>query len=71
MITYKERKEYEERKRYFAELREKEREDEMIRREKNRYQNNWRSIHKDKVREYNRNYWLKKSKQKERNNEIW
>ena len=70
-MTYKEKQEYEERKRYFEAERKKHNEEEMIRLEKNIYQNSWRSIHKDKVREYNRNYWLKKSKQKERNNEIW
>ena len=69
-MTYKEKQEYEERKRYIEAERKKHNEEEMIRLEKNRYQNSWRSIHKDKVREYNRNYWLKKSKQKERNNEI-
>ena len=70
MMTYKEKQEYEERKRCFEAERKKHHEEEMIRLERNRYQNNWRSIHKDRVREYNRNYWLKKSKQKERNNEV-
>lgn len=67
-MTYKEKQEYEERKRNFERLQRQQKEEAMIRCERNQYQNNWRSIHKDKVREYNRNYWLKKSKQKESEN---
>lgn len=46
------------------------REDEMIRQEKNAYQNSWRHTNKDKVKEYNRNYWLKKAKEKQRKSSV-
>lgn len=39
-----------------------------IRRERNLYQNAWRHAHKDRVREYNQNYWRKKVEERQNKN---
>lgn len=44
-------------------------EEELIRREKNEYQNSWRHAHKDRVRQYNQNYWRKKVAERQKLNE--
>ena len=42
--------------------------EELIRIERNNYQNAWRHAHKDKVRQYNQNYWRKKVEERQKNN---
>ena len=47
---------------------ERHRESELIRQAKNNYQNSWRHAHKDRVREYNQNYWRKKVLERQKQN---
>jgi len=43
--------------------------EELIRQEKLKYYKNWREKNKDKVKQHNKNFWLKKLKKEEQNDE--
>lgn len=44
--------------------------EEQIHQEKLKYYKNWRKNNKDKVRQHNRNFWLKKLKEEKENGEL-
>ena len=41
--------------------------EELIHQEKLKYYRNWRKNNKDKVKQYNKNFWLKKLKEENKN----
>lgn len=42
--------------------------EDLIRQEKLKYYKNWRAKNKEKVKQHNKNFWLKKLKQEEQKN---
>lgn len=67
-MTSEERKKEKEWQEAVKKVDERHRESELIRQAKNNYQNSWRHAHKDRVREYNQNYWRKKVLERQKQN---
>ena len=67
-MTSEERKKEKEWQEAVKKVDERHRESELIRQAKNNYQNSWRHDHKDRVREYNQNYWRKKVLERQKQN---
>ena len=66
-MTSEERKKEKELQEAVRKVDNRHREEELIRIAKNNYQNSWRHAHKDRVREYNQNYWRKKVLERQKN----